>query len=131
MAAAGSSALSHPHRFPANAEYVIARENLLLGGVRFQRGDRLPPDHPVRQNERRLEVLCRWRKLSLAPRPTLITEAVVNPVPEKSKLMADLHVEDLTNLDLHALQELCRKAELSARGNCAQLRKRLASVLDG
>jgi hypothetical protein len=38
---------------------------------------------------------------------------------------------DLTQFTLKELQDLCRENSLNHKGNRAQLRKRLASVLDG
>lgn len=110
-----------PHRHPPGSEFVVLKQ-MRVDGVDLGVGAHLPADSPIRDNPRRLEALCRLRRL--AP----VTEtAGVSAGRAQTEVLKPLLV-DLGSMDRAQLAELCQDRGVSSKGNAPTLRRRLRQV---
>ena len=109
---------------PSDGNYVVIRPRLTIGGCKLQLGDLLPEDSAIRKQPRKLETMCRLRRLM--PQIASAKMQAVDVLPSK-KVAKEA---DLGTLSLQELKQLCRDKGLPPYGNKSQLRKRLHSVVE-
>ena len=116
------------HRHPVGADYVVIRPKVLIGGVHLRNGDHLPVDSPIRQQSRRLELLCRQRVLR--PERGMVKPAQA-PIPEVVATVAATTATkvDYSVMTVKELRAKCELLSLKTYGNRATLSKRLRQSL--
>ena len=87
------------------ADYVVVRD-LLIGGIRLERGDRLPKDSPMRQLPQRLELLCKRGHLIVCGPEESAQEAIPTAVYNSVSVVTMSYYSDIferlrQSLDVH------------------------------
>ncbi len=146
MSASRISKVPLPESLAGDSDFIILQP-MLVNGVSLSHGDHLPDDSPLRGNPKRLETLCRLRKMapcSVKPAkvsvsvPVERTEekvmaaAVSSPAPVDAPVRArkvKFAASDIKSFSVADLKAHCREMGLPTYGTTLQLRKRLRTSL--
>lgn len=114
-------------QYPADGCYTVLRP-MTVGGAKLDRGDTLPEDSPIRQQQRRLKVLCEQRMLAPVTEVKREVTKSRSSAPAASTAAAKAPKQTTINYDeltLGQLRKLCRERGIPASGSKAALRNRL------